>query len=64
MANNRLFLVDKTTGDRLLLTSTQGVGWYFFHEDSEVAQWMTEHDKKACIGNCVGEDTNLRLEVE
>ena len=64
MANNRLFIIDGKTGERVMLAKTHGGGWYLSVTKKELGEWMTSHDERACIGNCFDEPTNLRLEVE
>jgi hypothetical protein len=70
MANNRLYLQDISTGETLMLASTQGCGWLLAKTTEEIQLWLdnpkgpkddhahSPRDMSAC--NC-GLPSTLRL---
>ncbi len=62
MANNRLYLKDKKTGSRILLCEYYpNTGWYFFHDQEKLDDWLdkTVNDDCSMFGR-----TDLELEYE
>lgn len=59
MANNRLYLEDTETGDRILLA--KGWGFWQWHPDAEdLTEWLRNRDIASACGPD-GTDTWLRL---
>lgn len=58
MANNRLFLVDMTTGDKLCLAKGGSLGEWILHPDiGTLAAFLRVHD----LGGAQGSRTQLHL---
>ena len=65
MANNRLYLEDTATGDRLLVASSMGGGWRWHPLHSAITAWLIARDIEAAFGNaCEMQPTSLRLVTE
>lgn len=75
MANNKLYIVDTETGDRVLLAKSMGDGWYIWtgasddSKDSEriecLTNWLDSRDLEVSYGNVfTPKKTNLRLMCE
>lgn len=69
MANNRLYLRDKRTGDLFLLAKSFGNGWALWNlEEPErldrLQRWLEDHDGDASYHNCYGKPTALELLTE
>ena len=65
MANNRLYIRDARTGERLLFCKSMGDGWYVASTFDEIHlnEWMEGRDINASYGNGPGR-TELVLETE
>jgi hypothetical protein len=63
MANNRLYIENTRTGERMIFCKTMGDGWYVF-DPEELGDWLGIdcHDA-AMWGNCWA-NTELRLVAE
>jgi len=65
MANNRLFLVDDTTGDSLMVATSFGGGWRWLKDVDEMSDWLAVRDMGASYGAASDMSvTRLRLETE
>ena len=52
MANNRLYIYDRETGDKFCLCKTMGAGWYPFEPDGQplgprLWEWIRDRDQNA-----------------
>lgn len=77
MANNRLYILDKTSGDKFLLAKSFGEGWNLWwpgsinDDQTELllerinifTAWINSHDLLASKGNCFYK-TQLTFEAE
>ncbi len=64
MANNRLWLVDQTSGDQFMLAKTMGAGWYHHAAlEPSLWEWLEGRDEAASWGNATG-NTVLTLRAE
>jgi hypothetical protein len=66
MANNRLYIKDPVSGERVMLAKSLGGGWYIPVGQSEkVEAWLEGRDRASCYGNVSDmEPTVLILEDE
>lgn len=65
MANNRLWLVDKETGRRILLAKGWGSGWDAWANEGSLDGFFTPPDDVPTdIGGACGGDSTLMLEWE
>ena len=63
MANNRLFIINTLTNERLLLAKSFGAGWVLMPTDGQLDEWLRTHDDIASWGNC-SEPSALRIVEE
>jgi hypothetical protein len=64
MANNRLYLVDGETGEKILLAKSFGMGWQISRPADELSEWLEQRDVAASYGNAAGPGTTLGLVAE
>lgn len=66
MANNRLFIRDTMTGERIMLAKSMGEGWYIpLGQAEKVEAWLDGRDIDSSYGNVVEmRKTTLVLEDE
>jgi hypothetical protein len=70
MANNRLFIVDTETGERIMLAKSNGDGWWIWYgEDQasridELTAWLQLRDLNASYGNTDCQPSKLKLVTE
>jgi hypothetical protein len=50
VANNRLYLEDTATGERLLLAKSFGAGWTLWPTPSQLNEWLICRDEAAAYG--------------
>lgn len=62
MANNRLWLVSKSTGNKFLLAKGWTTGWAIIHDLDTISKWMTDNDEDAAYGT--EHPTSLTLEID
>lgn len=63
MANNRLWIEDTETRERILLAKSLGGGWDVRLDADELARWLDLRDTYAAFGSAQGK-TTLRLVAE
>ena len=70
MANNRLFIVDTETGERIMLAKSNGDGWWMWYKDDkarrvdEITEWLGMRDLNASFGNTDDQPSRLVLMTE
>ncbi len=52
MANNRLWIKNTETGEKLLLAKSFGHGWKLWDDAKGLAEWLDTADFGASFGNC------------
>ena len=62
MANNRLYILDTETGEKILLAKSMGRGWEA--QDNIMCEWLSGRDLNASYGNCLDGNTELKLICE
>lgn len=64
MANNRLYIVDPTTGDKILFAKAFGDGRQIWEPNlPRLNEGLSEHDSDACYGS-IHAPTSLQLKSE
>ncbi len=59
MANNRLYLLDTETGERILVAKGWGV-WHWLEDADRLTEWLKGRDPGPASGPD-GAETNLKL---
>ena len=63
MANNRLYLHDKKTGDQIMLAKSFGAGWRLEKTAEEIQNWLDGQDENSAYG-VSNKSTALKLFTE
>jgi hypothetical protein len=61
MSNNRLYIVDKETGDEICIAKGNGNGWFCIKSEDELGDWLEYRDIGASCGD---PETGLFLRTE
>lgn len=65
MANNRLYIYDDETGERILLAKSFGNGWALWGNfQKEFNKWAESRDVNASYGNCELQKTAFFIAAE
>jgi hypothetical protein len=64
MANNRLYIIDDKTGDKLCVAKSFGTYWSWRATDYELTEWLHGRDIDASCGNCSDTESTLRFITE
>lgn len=70
MANNRLYIVDTESGERILLAKSNGRGWWIWYGKDkaerldQLSNWLELRDRRASYGNTDKSPSKLRLVTE
>ncbi len=60
MANNRLYILDTETGEKVMIAKSMGRGWQ--SKDVFLEEWFSGRDLEASCGNCY-EYSNTKLKL-
>jgi len=66
MANNRLFIEDSETGDRLMVAKSFGKGWDWRKSADQINEWLAkrERDSLASFNDTLKIASTLRFRTE
>lgn len=66
MANNRLFITDSITGDRIMVAKSFGDGWVWEKSKAEMQEWLDKHERDidAAWGGVGDAKSSLIFETE